>query len=236
MIRLVLYPGEVQDGSTTRGHLYVYVDDKLAAQYPACGGPAGAPHPDRGGHTASETPAGSYVLGAAQHHVSGSWPLSAIPFGAQLRKRSDGDTEWSVDGITWRPATGPEGTLTLAGIVFRARSERRWLTDSERQEVVAQYRWLMSGNPDPTYRQNDFGEWAWNLNQPLGRWTSYFVHTTPEDEAATAGGGPISLANSHGCVHIRPVDRDQMMQRGWLACGVPFTVENYGKVGPVGLT
>jgi hypothetical protein len=234
VIRLELYPGEVQDLDVTRGHIYVYVDEKVAAQFPACAGPRGAPRKDRGGHTATETPAGRYILGPAEQHVSGGWPLSSIPWGAQLRRRSDSDWEWSVDGITWRAATGPDGTLTQAGIVFRARGLGRDLTPDEKDQVVEEYRGTFS-DTDVNYRQNDFGEWAWNLTQN-GRYTPYFLHTTPENESETATGSPVSLINSHGCVHIRPVDRDLMMKSGWLRQGTPFTVEPYGKVGPIGLT
>jgi hypothetical protein len=235
VIRLSLFPGETQDGAVTRGHLYVYSGDQVVAQFPACAGPAGAPRRDRGGHTATQTPAGRYVLGEAQHHISGGWPLSSIPWGAQLRHRSDGDVEWSMDGVNWRPATGPDGDLTLAGIVFRARSVGRSLSDEEKRQVVEQYRDIFSDS-DVSYRQNDFGEWAWNLEQPAGRSTPYFLHTTPDDEAATAAGREVSLTNSHGCVHIRPVDRDLLLRNGWLQRGTPFTVETYGKIGPLRLT
>jgi hypothetical protein len=238
MIRLSLYPGETEDQGVTRGHIYVYIDDKLSATFPACAGPSGPPTRDQGGHLKTQTPAGQYVLGSPEHHVTGGWPLSSIPWGAQLRHRDDGDVEWSMDGVTWRPATGPEGTLTLAGIVFRSKDLRRPLSDNEKQQVMEQYRaWLdpVVGAMDVTYRQNDFGQWAWNLNQPAGRWTSYFVHTTPNDEAATAAGRPFLLSNSHGCVHIRPADRDVMMRNGWLEAGIPFFVVPYGKVGPLGL-
>jgi L,D-transpeptidase catalytic domain len=234
VIRLALYPGETQDLGVTRGHIYVFVDEKLTAQFPATAGPAGASRKDRGGHTATETPAGRYLLGRAEHHVSGGWPLSSIPWGANLRQRSDGDWEWSVDGITWRPATGPDGTLTQAGIVFQSRGLGRDLTEMEKADVVEQYRGIFT-NTDVNYRQNDFGEWAWNLTQN-GRYTPYFLHTTPQDELDTAAGRPVSLTNSHGCVHIRPVDRDLMTRNGWLRRGIPFVVEPYGQVGPIGLT
>jgi len=73
---------------------------KLMKQVSACAGPAGPRHRrDRGGHTATQTPAGAYVLGAGWSITCRAvGPLSSIPWGAQLRLRSDGETEWSVDG------------------------------------------------------------------------------------------------------------------------------------------
>jgi hypothetical protein len=238
VIKIVLYPGELQDGTTTRGHLYIYVDDQLTAQFAACAGPSGPDHADRGGHTAGPTPAGNYILGPAEHHTTSGWPLSTIPWGADLRRRDDGEIEWSKDGETWRLATGPDGDLTQAGVAFQERSLGRPLTDEELQATSDQYRRILldpDGNLEAKYHKNDFGEWAWNLNQPAGSRTPYFLHTTPSDEAATASGQPVMLTNSHGCIHITPADRDQMVDQGWLKKGVPFVVQPYGWYGPEGL-
>lgn len=37
---------------------------------------------------------------------------------------------------------------------------------------------------------------------------------------------------SHGCVHIQPVDRDEMMRKGYLKKGVVVEIKPYGEVGP----
>ena len=85
------------------------------------------------------------------------------------------------------------------------------------------------------YRKNDFGVWAWNLMTPGRRGperTAMYVHTTPADEGASSGGAEFELTQSHGCIHIRPADRDRMMDLGYLQAGVNLVVQPYGTRGP----
>jgi lipoprotein-anchoring transpeptidase ErfK/SrfK len=82
-----------------------------------------------------------------------------------------------------------------------------------------------------TWNKNDFGKWSWNLKNN-GHRTPYFIHTTPDDEAATAAGKSFELVQSHGCVHLRPRDRDEMMAVGALKAGREVQVMRYGQVGP----
>ncbi len=42
----------------------------------------------------------------------------------------------------------------------------------------------------------------------------------------------IALENSHGCIHIHPKDRDDMMKKGYLKQGAYFEVKGYGEKGP----
>jgi lipoprotein-anchoring transpeptidase ErfK/SrfK len=81
------------------------------------------------------------------------------------------------------------------------------------------------------WERNDFGKWAFNVRRG-GRRTPYYIHTTPEDEYATAHGLAFSLAQSHGCIHIRPADRDTMITEGYLAAGTRIEVKGYKETGP----
>ena len=84
-----------------------------------------------------------------------------------------------------------------------------------------------------TWSSNDFGRWGWNLKRNYQRTTMY-IHTSPDHEQATAEHreNDIKLSNSHGCVHIKPADRDKMEQAGYLKEGAVFEVRRYGEVGP----
>jgi len=82
-----------------------------------------------------------------------------------------------------------------------------------------------------SYSLNDFGKWAWNLRRN-GQHTSYYIHTTPDDEQNTISGQTVNLENSHGCVHIVPNERDRMMSAGYLKEGVTFEVRRYIERGP----
>lgn len=231
-LRLVFYPGDrgVKNG-TTLGTIYVVGGG--GEQYEACGGPPpGSGYADRGGHTADETPAGIYVLDYKEHHTTMNWPMSVIPWGAPLRLEG-GELEYQVKG-KWIRATGPDGTVTKASLLFAQRTHRRALSEAEKAEVVTSTRDYMieAVGPLPAiYQLNDFGEWAFNLTRGGSR-TAYYVHTTPDDERATREGRPFELTQSHGCVHVRPADRAEMMQKGYLKKGVTFEVRRYDEVGP----
>jgi lipoprotein-anchoring transpeptidase ErfK/SrfK len=83
----------------------------------------------------------------------------------------------------------------------------------------------------PSWNLNDFGNWSWNLMQG-GHRTAYYIHTTPDDEAATQARQRFVLSQSHGCIHIRPTDRDEMMGKGYLKQGVEVEIMPYGLAGP----
>jgi len=246
----------------TMGHLYVYVTGKLAASYEAAGGPPpGKGRADHGGHTIGDTPAGDYTLARAEHVTTSNWPMSVIPWGATLRERADHEIEYSSDGRNWQTATGIHGTVTRASILYEERDraqaaatankkhagERGWkpvrpapLTDDDKQKLVEGTRAAMndsSGSLLTEWNQNDFGNWGFDMMSSGSR-SPYFVHTTPEDEQATVereadpSKPDVQLQNSHGCVHIKPADRADMMTRGFLQGGVKMTVKKYGVVGP----
>lgn len=249
-VELVLFPGEFKDDmGVTRGRIYARVEGELVRDYEACAGPAPEDaHGDKGGHVAGATEAGDYTLGAPEHHTSPNWPRSTVPWGARLRARDDGAIEFSADGVEWLRATGLDGgawgLMTDAEIRFEERTRQGDaaragvpavpLSDDEKRGIDEGCRRLFyraDGTLLPSYLLNDFGNWAWNLRRGGAR-SDYFVHTTPTNEAAAAAGEDFRLSQSHGCIHIRPVDRDEMIARGFLQRGVRFTVKPYGVQGP----
>lgn len=245
-LQLVLFPGETTDsGGTTRGHIYCYLKQKLVAQIEACAGPPpGNESSGPGGHSAGATPYGNYVLGYLEHHSTINWPMSAVPWSAKLRVTTAKEIEFSKDGgKTWLPATGLNGATTKASILFAERTEAstaqvehrapRPLSAAVKAEKNAACRRIFYNGPTlkPFYDLNDFGEWSWNLTQNAGR-TQYYLHTTPDDEHATTAGQAFSLTNSHGCVHVKPADRNAWKAKGYFKAGNPFFVAHYGNKGP----
>lgn len=248
-VHLTLYPGEITLSFTTLGHIYVEVEDRLIKAYEACAGPPpGLERAGGGGHTAESTPAGEYIVGSPRRHITPNWPMSVVPWGARLRLGADQEIEYAPDGKTWMRATGMDGSVTRAAILYLERTRRTearnlgrppvTISDNERRQINAESRgaFFEDGKLLESWNRNDFGPWAWNLNRRDGRGkleaTPYFVHTTPNDEAATAAGRDFQLTNSHGCIHIRPRDRDEMMAHGYLQRGVRFSVRQYGLKGP----
>jgi hypothetical protein len=232
-VRLVFFPGERTSGSTLLGTIYVIGGHGEAIS--AAGGPAVAGSvPHQGGHTFEPTPPGLYTLGPKRHVIAPSWTASAIPWGASLRINSAGEVEYQDDSGTggWHLVTGPRGVLTQAYFEFKRRSG---VPVSMAAAITAMRNALI----DPataalrvsTWELNDFGRWGWNLHQG-GKPTAYFIHTTPDDERTSAAGSVVNLANSHGCVHVKPKDRDDFIGKGYLNEGVEFEVRPYSETGP----
>lgn len=253
-VKLVLFPGEgVDEDGTTIGTLYVYVNGKMVKSYPAVGGPApGMGSKGDGGHSAGVTPAGDYTLDRAEHHTTKNWPNSVVPWGAKIRERADGEIEYSGDeGKSWQTGTGKNGTVTASLILWvertraseaaQARAEGKKgaqpapITDEDRESLGQQAREVFKSDDTgallETYDKNDFGNFSFNMTRDGGR-SAYYVHTTPVDEKATAENKDVKLAQSHGCVHIRPADREEMQRIGYLQKGVKMTVKKYGQKGP----
>jgi len=186
------------------GRVYVKVKGSVVDVVDARGGPAVAVK-DFGGHTADPTSAGTWTLGAGKSVVTSSWDRSQIPWGAEVRKRADGEWEFKdPDTSKWKIATGPKSQLAtpLDVEVFEGPTENKGRS---------------------TWRINDFGEIGWRIQGTDGQ----FIHTTPEDEETTLAGSAPELAASHGCVHLDPAGRSRLRDRGYLQAGVKFVVRKY---------
>lgn len=250
-VRLVLYPGESvrsfvvsrkgrrislsEHGlETTFGHIYI-VGGRGEA-YEAVGGPPGRSHKDRGGHSAGRTPAGLFTLGRQEHHTTVGWPYSSIPYGAQLRAGSDGFIEYLERG-KWKKANGPEGTWTKAQKRFHEKDHEPVVITDEDLKGFHNAAYDPKDNLRPVWILNDFGEWAWNLRRD-GKRTAYYIHTTPTDEYFKRAPAEVDvvfalIGQSHGCIHVLPRDRDEMMERGYLKEGIQIQIMPYGRKGPL---
>jgi hypothetical protein len=225
-LKLIFYPGEKQVGDTLLGHIYVVGGE--GEVYEACGGPAKS-YRD-GSHTADPTPKGKYHLGPQHHHVTKNWSMSCLAFGTPIRQ---GAVEYEYQDASgkWQLASGPNGKVTLVRLKECAKELKRSLTKEENDEIVREvrksFRWRDGTMMDKWWR-NDFGEWAWNLPG-----TACYIHTTPPDEVAWHfKSKDIPLENSHGCVHLHPKDRKEMMDKGYLRQGAYFEVKGYNEKGP----
>jgi hypothetical protein len=230
--RLVFFPTHRQRAPTAQGTIFVVQHGQVVASYPACGGPEDGYDDD--GHYAGKTPAGLYTLGPRHHHVTINWPPSCIPWGALIRRAANGEVEFD-DGSGWKPATGDGAPMNKALIRSFAIAKKP-VPPSTRIREAARRAFLVNSRDRASplvtvWERNDFGKWAFNLRRD-GKGTDYYVHTTPDDEYATAHNIAFSLVQSHGCVHIRPEDRDTMMTAGYLAAGIPFDVRSYEQKGP----
>jgi len=241
-VKLIFYPGELENlgaweeahqrtGGNWRdssgnaidapdgiGKLYVKVRGNLVASYDVRGGPP-IKFTD-GTHTADPTPAGNYRLGQKHAHTTKNWDMSQIPYGAELRWAHDGQNiQYRKTGSKhWIFATEIGDVRSLLKTPLQVED----LLDTS--GAIPGEHW--NGGLPKIYKMNDFGAHAWNLRRSNAR-TAYYVHTTPIDEMRTELGNSVSLDTSHGCLHIKPADRDTMMQSGYLQEGVRFIVKSY---------
>ncbi len=186
------------------GRIYVRVDGRLVAGYRARGGPPAA-IADINGHLAEPTRPGSYTLGSAHSRVTSAWYNSQIPWGAEIRKMEDGYQYRRPRGFRWWWATDHPGSNL----------KKPYLpADFDNLPEVSR-----DGLSVLIWNKNDFGPLAWNLVA-----SDQYVHTTPDAEQDAAAGGAIAFIVSHGCVHITPAERDEMIAHGYLRRDVRFIV------------
>ena len=134
----------------------------------------------------------------------------------------------------WIAATGVNGVLTKAVFAYRIRMKEKTNIRAVDVEVRAT---LVNPVTNTllltTWDRNDFGRWGWQLMRH-GHGTEYFLHTSPLNEAAYKKDktSRADLFNSHGCIHIDPIDRDDFIQKGYLEAGTEFEVRPYSENGP----
>lgn len=250
-VRLVLYPGE---GVRTfvyssTGKKYDLADEKLVTYYgriyvvggrgesyeAVAGPPPGVKGDTRGGHRAGSTPKGWFILAKKEHHTTLNWPMSSIAYGSDLRIGTDGLVEYLHVG-NWLKANGPHGTWTKATKIFNQRDNLGAIITDEDLKAFHKAAYNAKRELRPEWILNDFGEWAWNLTRG-GKRTPFYLHTTPSDEFYMRAPAEVEkfhelIGQSHGCVHVLPKDRNEMMQRGYLRAGVPLLVMPYNRKGP----
>ena len=225
----MFFPGERTAGGRILGAIYVIGGN--GERFRAAGGPPKEVK-DRGGHTAEPTRAGIYILGPKQHVTTFSWPNSTIPWGAQLRVTPRGEVEFKGDTGGWALATGPTGVVTQAWLAFNSRGKEKVPLAQVQAQIHEEF--FVPGTDrlrSTTWQLNDFGVWGWNLRQN-GKPTGFYIHTTVDDESDTARGLFIRLANSHGCIHVVPAERDRMIAAGYLKEGIELQVRSYNETGP----
>jgi hypothetical protein len=190
---------------------------KIVAEYEAQGGPEKAfMAPD--GHEAGPTDPGSYVIAYCSRHRSRRYPQwSGIPWGSKL-KVENGDVLVWLDG-RW------QDVLKLTG--------------ARGGEIATYYERLYGVRRIPdTWVFNDFGHLTCymfkdsNKNRKLDakeKIHGELIHTTPDDEASTALRNSVRLAASHGCIHIKPLDIDDMVKRSFMRKGASVVVHKYSE-------
>ncbi|MCG5051847.1 MAG: hypothetical protein KA712_02710 [Myxococcales bacterium] len=196
----------------------------------AYGGPSKVLKDQDGGPDFTPTPAGRYLLLKPEPYTTHSWAGSEIAWGTPIKP-------------------SPTNPRDVHYLVRRKEGREVWgslLKDFgfDRDKVETMYDALYGIKKLPTtWVFNAFGPIAFRFFQDTNRngrldgaeqKSGAMFHTTAENEAETAQGKVPEMTNSHGCIHLRPRDRDHLMSIGGLKKGVVFVVHPYEAkyVGP----
>jgi hypothetical protein len=224
-----------RDGAADREQVHFYPGDKLLLYIvdgevqlsaEAWGGPP-VREPDEPMDYLT-THAGTFVIDGIMPYSTKTWPRSRIRWGTPIRESRTraGKIEYRTPSGGWRPLVVKDED----GSEFTA------LKLTERHEKMYG---LSSGFPK-TWFLNDFGPKAVRYyedrnqnrkrdpNEPL---KGEMIHTTPKGEAETEhhpqDARKLQLTKSHGCIHIRPIDRNDFISAGAFRQGMTLVIHQY---------
>jgi hypothetical protein len=203
---LDFYPGEKRLVFLVKEHVVVDIE--------AWGGPEHTVHSPM--MNMRPTTPGHYIIHSVGPYRTNTWPLSKIRWGTRLRDTSF-DVLFEENPGRWSSVQKKTG-LSRAQVIdsyFRLYGEYR-VPD----------RWMF----------NDFGPLAiryfrdLNRNRKLDKnehLMGEMFHTTPDNEAQFARGQSIMMVESHGCIHLKPLDRDKLRNLGAFDRGTPLIIHTY---------
>lgn len=168
------------------------------------------------------TDAGEYRVAYFGRHISRRYPFwSGVPWGAPLKEENN-SLRVNIGG-KWSRLSA----FSLA----------------TKEDIMNRHEELYASRKIPsTWVFNDFGHMTCflfrdkNLNGRMDNGEKIhgeFLHTTPFDEAMTALKRPVTLEPSHGCVHLKPADVDEMISRKYLVKGRKVIVHRYKDHAPL---
>lgn len=195
-------------------------------------------HPALVKERVTPTREGRYVVYSIDKHVSSQrWLLSTIAWGTPMKFEK---------GVVYIQKQSKWVKLSSTNSQWISGSTERdlhdWLLDQYKSYNNRGTPLYQGATPDK-WVFNDFGHVSvkyfkdLNSNYQLDKKESLmsdFIHTTPNDEAQTnynkkfpATAKPIELVSSHGCVHVKPDDIDEMIANKYIEKGTSFVVHPY---------
>lgn len=197
----------------------------IVKTYDAVGGPSTS-GTDQNGNAFGPTDTGSYVFAGAWPHGNSklykAW--STIPWGTPIREESNGSVSVKMNG-KWQP-------LSKFSTVSPASLKSRYLSLYGKNEIPKKWVFNDFGHVTAFVFKDVNNNGVRDKNEPIH---DEFIHTTPDDEASTAKGIAFTLKNSHGCVHVKPKDIDEMIAKGYIKKSNVFVVHAYTESTPLGM-
>jgi len=164
-------------------------------------------HKKDGGHTIDPSKPGTYKLGTGAAVVTAWWPFSQL-----------------ADGTPMQEVTAPDGSRDV-----QYQRDGQWHSTSRLAKPMG---WDAIIDAETQYGRpaaipiewdlNDFGKEGFHVGD-----TDMYIHTTPDTEDEYSAKMPEKLSFSHGCIHIKPSDREHLIREGWLRAGVTIKIHAY---------
>ncbi|MDD1619926.1 MAG: hypothetical protein LUQ11_00480 [Methylococcaceae bacterium] len=213
---LHFYPGARQ--------LIWLVNDEVKVKAEAWGGESPIPGFTYSVMPPRQTTPGKYVIHSYAPYRTKTWIWSTIAWGTRISVSFDKGEEkvfYETGQLSqpWKPVEG----ITKAQI------------ESNHLALYGTYK------VPETWVFNDFGAMSvryfkdLNNNKKLDKGETLsgeMIHTTPGDEARTARSMEVSLQSSHGCIHVKPNDRDRFYRAGAFTKGNDFIIHGYAEPVP----
>lgn len=165
---------------------------------------------------------GEYRIGRSEAYRTPSWGWSVLKWGTPLQDKGE-----KLDDVWYRTSGGRWASIAKDYKISR-RDIMRFNAD------------LYSSFEVPkTWVFNDFGplaiRWFKDLNNNgimdgKEALSGQMFHTTQVNEAQAANGMKVRLVPSHGCIHLKPADRDRLIGMGVFRPGTKFIVHSYGEM------
>jgi hypothetical protein len=161
-----------------------------------------------------------YIIDSVGPYTTSSWPASKLKWGTELKDMKK-DVWYKLKSGKWG---------SIKNDIGMTRNEVRDYNKALYGRYVVPKTWLF----------NDFGPLAIRyfrdinnnrkLDKAIGeRLSGEMIHTTPENEAQYQTGKTVQLGPSHGCVHIKPQDRQVLQGMDAFNSGTTFVVHGYSE-------
>lgn len=209
MGELHFYPGQQL--------LAVIENGKVTKRFEAWGGP------EHGGSDPNmaeiPTTPGTYIIHHTHSYSTPSWPMSKIKWGTPLK-----DVGQVKDDVWYQLANGSWASVKKDIGISRADLKKYYKALYNIDKVPDKWVFNDFGPVAVRYFKDLNGNKKMDGGEVL---SGEMIHTTPDNEAQFANGNPVVLVPSHGCIHIRPQDRNVMEGMGLFKNGIVFKVHSY---------
>ncbi len=190
--------------------------EKLFKSFDAWGGPASMGTDEY--MPEEPTWPGTYIIHSAQPYRTPTWPLSKIKWGIQLQdKPRKNDVWYKLPSGKWGSVKNDTGVsrLDIIRLYYKLygqmRVPKKWVFNDFGPIAI---RWFKDINNNKNLDKNE-------------KLSGQMFHTTPTNEAENNLGKTINLVPSHGCIHLKPADRDSIFSLGGFKPKTTFIVHSY---------